>query len=156
MAETDKSSYAANKLALILKACNMATTKIKTDNFGLVPELFQLLNSVDDLMELANPGKTPGEFHGLPKSATDEFSRVLFTHIDKPDWDFTTWFGEKTSKVKYYVKSLIIQWEEKDSSDKYYKENLLSNLENIDIHTQLIFDEVISNRLEIKEIRAED
>ena len=113
-------------------------------------------HSVDDLIELVNPEKTPGEFHGLSKSATGEFSRVLFTHIDNPDWDFSAWFGDKTSNIKYYVKSLINCWEEKNNPIEDLKEEMLSNLESIGIYAQIIFDEVINNRLEIKEIRAED
>ena len=173
MPQKDKTSYVSLKLATILEACKSADGKIKDylsnseEKPDLVPELFQMLNSVDDLLELAIPTKTTGEFHGLSKSETNlVFTKVLFTHLDRPDWNFTAWFSEKVANIKLYVKKLILYWEmdyqeiqlrqdAPGTPKEYIKDGVKSNLENIKIYTQLVFDEVLNNRLEIKEISSE-
>ena len=173
MNSEDRSSFVTHKLATILDSCKKAESKVASylltsdEKPDLIPELFQILNSVDDLMELVNPSKTAGEFHGLPKSAITEFSRVLFTHLDKSEWDFTAWFGEKVSQIKFFSKRLIEHWEmdyrEVElrpgtlvTPKEYVRDEIVRNLGNVKTYARLVFDEVVNDRLEIKEVSAED
>lgn len=174
MAKTDKTSFVSHRLAAILEASNRAEKKLEHYLAGsdekpdIVPELFEMLNAADDLVELVNPSKTVGEFHGLPKSvSTTEFSRVLFTHSENPEWDFAAWYGEKVSQLKRFVKLLIGYWETgyrqlalPDSSietpQEYISEGIQSSLEAISGYAQVVFDEILNGRLEVQEIRAEE
>jgi hypothetical protein len=174
MAKTDKAAFVSHRLTAILEAGNQIEKKLEHYSLDsgekpdIVPELFQMLNAADDLVELASPGKTVGEFHGLPKSATTaEFSRVLFTHSENPDWDYAAWYGEKVSQLKRFVKFLIGYWEmdyrqltlpssSPETPQEYINEGIRSSLEAISGYAQVVFDEILNGRLQIQEIRAEE
>ena len=174
MSREDKSSFVIHKLAAILEACKKAESKTEfylvtsDEKPDLIPELFQILNSVDDLLELVNPSKTVGEYHGLSRQETTlGFSRILFSHLDKPEWDFTAWFGEKVSQIKFFTKNLIEYWEMDYREVKlgpgalvtpkeYVRDEIVRNLGSIKAYAQLVFDEVLNDRLEIEEISTED
>jgi hypothetical protein len=168
MPETDLSSVVTRKLASILETCDLAEEKLRPYLAGaeekpdLVPELFELLNSVDDLLEMVVTTTDTGHALGLPKSATSLcFSRILFTHLQNPDWDFTTWFREKVTNTKGGVKSLIAHCHEDqevtggNGEPDYVREGIEHSLEVIRAYTKGVFNEVLSDRLEIKEISAE-
>lgn len=172
MAETDKTSFVSHRLAAVLEGCKGVDGKLgdylvdSDERPDLVPELFEMLNSADDLVELASPSKTSGEYHGLPKSATTtEFSRIVFTHTENPDWDFAAWYGEKVSELKFHVKLFIGYWgmdhrrletrsPSPEVSREYIRRGLQSSLSAVRRYAEVVFDEVVNGRLEIREIRA--
>ena len=155
------------RVGIILDARKSAEEKLKdyllnTDTRpDICKELFLMLNSTDELLELVSPSQTAGEFHGIPREYTvlsDE--HVEFVHVEKPGWDFTAWFGEKTTHIKKAVKELTSYYEMNYASLKlasnemtpreYVKHGIDASLYYIHDYTQTVFDQVFDDKLEIK------
>lgn len=101
--------------------------------------------------------------HGLPKSATGPFRRVLYTHADNPPWDFTAWYVEKTTHLKDGIKRAITAWRAatgtelrgaSDSADGAAAD-LARHLDDAQSYAERLLDEVASNRLRITAISAD-
>ena len=113
---TDLSSYVVHRAATLLEACKVAEAKLEgylvtTDERpDIAVELLRMLVAADDLLQLAEPTPTSGEFHGLPKEVVSGARSAASFRNDK-GWDFQSWFGEKAATVKVGVKRAIEYWE---------------------------------------------
>ena len=169
MTNKDLSSIVVHKLATILDSCKNAEKKlkgylIKSDiKPDLIPELFDMLNSVDDLLNMVNTSNDPYKYFGLPKEATHVKEKtIVFKNIERPEWDFTAWYWEKASMIKESIKELIRYWKlELDSLKlndgdpftprEYIIGGLSDSLGYIQSYTQTVFNEVFGDKLEINE-----
>jgi hypothetical protein len=163
MPQEDRNPYVAQRLTVVLQACGRAGDKLAKPRGDLVPELFDLLSAADDLVELGLPTPSSGEVHGLPKSATGPFRRVLYTHADNPQWDFAAWYVEKTTHLKQCIKRAITAWRAMTGTELRGAHDtvdgaaadLARHLDDAQSYAERILDEVASNRLRITAISAD-
>jgi hypothetical protein len=168
--ENDKSSIVTIKLGKILDACTSAENKLKnylveTDvRPDIYADLFHMLNSVDDILEMVSPSKKGGEFFGLSHEQCEinPTEKIEFSHVERPGWDFTAWFGEKSSSLKWSIKKLIEYYEldtsklkfdtEETTPRKFVKEQIDYSLSMVRHYSQLIFGQVFDDLIEIKTV----
>jgi hypothetical protein len=119
--------------------------------------------------ELLDPDKEAGEFHGLPRSvcSPDEPVKLEIRHSERDaDWDFQPWLLEKLGRLQTAAKGLVRMWLVDPASIQLHKEASVTAQgwlrQMITLHfgelrqkAQTVFEEVCSDRLEIKEKRKE-
>jgi len=158
MAQTDKSSYVTTTLAQILTACTLVKNALgERDTPELADELLTIYSALDDLLELALPTPSEGQLHGLPKKATTtHFSTLLFRHVDNPDWDYRTWFAEKTIKARDYLRQAVQTWQDfREEPTPELCESLSRHIDNCQTYAGLVYQEVLNGRIEIKELSSD-
>lgn len=174
MTNIDLSSIVVHKLATILDSCKNVEEKtkdylIKSDmKPDLVPELFEMLNSIDDLIEMVSPLDNPTKYFDLPKEAQYYGEkRITFKNIENPNWDFTAWYYEKISIAKKAIKRLIAYWmldhdtlklhqDAPFTPREYISEGIAFSLASVQSYTKKVFDQVFKDELEIREITQDE
>lgn len=112
----DLSSYVVHRAATLLEACKAVEAKVEgylvttDDRPDLAGEFLKMLMAADDLLQVAEPDGTSGEFHGLPKEVVSG-ARKAAAFQNERGWDFRPWFAEKASSAKEGVKRAIRYWE---------------------------------------------
>ncbi|NLH44975.1 MAG: hypothetical protein GX451_02420 [Acholeplasmataceae bacterium] len=172
MNNKDISSLVVHKLATILDSSKHAEGKITKFNFesGMRPDLagalFNMLNSVDDLLAFINEADNQYKYFGLLKEAIEDEQKIIkFKNIEKPDWDFTAWYYEKVLMKKKCIKYFIRYWEMDYKNIKldqkvgmtpqeYVLDGMTTNLQYIQAYAQKVFDEVFNDKLEIEETQV--
>ena len=112
---SDASSAVYRTLAVILDCCQNLEREVGSDSADpcCTPSvsLIRLLDAADDLVQYVIPDREPAEHQGVPRVMLPPGRMPLrFSHVDRPEWDFAAWFGEKSATVKSAVKSLIKIW----------------------------------------------
>lgn len=122
-------------------------------------ELLKILMIADDLVQLANPDKTSGEFFGLPKDVVGG-SKEEAAFSNKHGWDFGPWFGEKSSSVKEGIKKVIKYWEldpgkialKEEASmtpNEFTRYGIDSGLHEVKTYAKVIFDQFFSDKVTV-------
>lgn len=158
MPQTEKTSFVTTTLAQIMTACTLLRKALEESDLpNIAPDLLTIYVAVDELLELAVPTPSEGEIHGLPKMATTtHFSRLTFKHADNPDWDYQPWFAGKIVATKDHIRRAIEVWREfQEGPDQKLREELLRHVTNCQTYADLVYQEVINDRLEITELSAE-
>ena len=158
MAQTDKGSYVTTALAEIMTACTLVRSSLtEHQSPDLADDLLTIFVAVDELLEFALPTPSEGQLHGLPKKATTtHFSTIQFKHKNNPDWNFQTWFAEKMIAAKRQIKQAVDVWRDfQDTPTPELGEELSRQIGNCQTYADLVYQEVISGRLEIKELSSE-
>ena len=149
------------KLDLIIESADVALTKVNgyLTTTRLRPdiskELLTILNLSDDLVELFNPTKQSGEYFGLPKEMVLG-AKTPKTISTTDGIDFTSWFAEKTTKIKTSVKDAITYWEFNPdtlqlregapmTSDEYIIDGLESGLARAMAYAETVRDMIQNN-----------
>jgi len=99
----------ASNLELLFKSYDFAE-KSKTDR-----QIVKMTLALKQIYSLAFPAPGSGEFHGLPREATEAADNpdILVVDIEHPHWDFGPWFREKVNMIKGAFDDLL-QYYEKD------------------------------------------
>ena len=158
MVQTEKNSYLTTTLAQILTACTLVKSALtERQSPDLSDDLLTIYVAVDDLLDFALPRPSEGQLHGLPKKATTtHFSTVQFRHENNPDWDFHAWFAGKIIATKDHIKRAFEVWKEfQEEPTPHLREELSRHVGNCQTYADLVYQEVISGRLEIKELSSE-
>jgi hypothetical protein len=163
---SDLSSYVVHRTAAFLEACKEAESKLDgylvstNDRPDIARELLRMLVAADDLLQLAEPGQTSGEFHGLSKDDVSGARRAAAFTNDE-GWDFRPWFGEKAANVKRGIKSAIDYWEKDPdaverrpgtpiSPRSWLRDGILSGLAVARRDAQKIFDMTFREEISIQ------
>lgn len=155
----DKSSWVVHGLAKLLEE----TTKVKEKLQGyptelqtkpdISAELLVMLSMADDFVELVEPSFMPRE------------SQIEMRITDNTGLDFTPWFLEKVSFLKSNVKDLIKALEPKAgdvvppsspkmTNLKWHQELIDAPLELVLQYARTVYDQVLTDKLEIREISS--
>lgn len=112
----DASSLVVSKAGAILDILKTVNEKVEgylittRERPDISYELLKLMALSDDLVQLADPDISGGEWHGVPKEADPEAKTPLkFTGVQ--GWDFLPWYGEKASSLKWAIKSVFNYWD---------------------------------------------
>ena len=164
---SDLSSFVVHRAATLLEACKAAEAKLEDDLVGtderpdIAVELLRMLVAADDLLQLAEPTPTSGEFRGLPKDVVSG-ANTAATFRNEKGWDFHPWFGEKAASVKTGVKRAIEYWE-KNANEvelspgapmtprEWVREGILSGLRAVRGDGERIFTMTFDDDITIKD-----
>lgn len=119
--------------------------------------LLHVLVEADTLLQYVDPDTDPAEVFGLPRSATAAGAKpsLVFTHADRPGWDFEAWFADKASGVKRAAKALCaLCIEEQDGrrrEEEPFQEAFAYHLKVVESYARTIFDQISDDKLQIGE-----
>lgn len=157
MPKKDKTSSVTATLAQILTACTVVRKAIEeTDLPHLSEDLLTIYVAIDELVELAVPTPSEGELQGIPKIALGTFTRLEFRHVYNPEWDYQPWFAGKAISAKGLIRRAVAVWKDfKDEPTPKLRDDLSRHVENCHTYADVIYQELINDRLEITELSSE-
>ena len=158
MPQTNKNPYVSATLAEILTACTLARNALDEQQApDLADDLMTIYVAVDDLLEFALPTPSEGQLHGLPKKATTtHFSTVQFAHENNPAWDYRAWFAGKIMAAKDHIRRAITAWRDFQAHpNPRLRDELSRQVGSCQTYANVVYEEVINERLEIKELSSE-
>lgn len=175
MANKDTSTALTHYLSTILEDCRriepalQAYLKINEERPNINFELLRILSNALAAYGLLEPDKEAGEFHGLPRDAcvAEQPAKLEIRHTEREvEWDFRPWLCEKLGRLQKAAKGLVGYWLTDPDSVVLHKESPVTARDwlrqMIALHygelkqkALTVFEEVCSDRLEIKRARNE-
>ena len=167
MINKDISTTLTHKLSAILEDCRRvepaleAYLKVDETRPNIHFELLRILSNALSAYELLEPDKSPGEFHGLPRSAclVEPSSELDIRHTRQdPDWDFRPWLSEKLNRLQTAAKQVVSYWLTDPNSVVLHKEARVTardwlrqlialNFGELKQKALTVFEEVCSDRI---------
>ncbi len=171
MSARDATQEAYRATAIILTSCKhiegpLKDYLLKNDERPEISfDLLRIVTYADDLLQMVQPDKVQGEFHGVPACALDTSGKraIRFRHNDRPSgWDFAAWYGEKATGIKQGARDLVRYWlmDVKDvtlsemapvSPREWLREMILMSYRQVQGYARVVFDEIHKDGLVLEE-----
>lgn len=163
----DASSLVVSKAGAILDILKTVNEKVEgylvttRERPDIGYELAKLMALSDDLVQLADPDISGGEWHGAPKEVSGGEKPLKFTGLQ--GWDFLSWYGEKALSLKRAIKRVFKYWDTDPdevelsedapmTSDEWVRSGIMDGLFAAERQAKKIFDMTFYDQVKVEKL----